>query len=144
MFFVGLIVLAAILMLRHPLFFIFMIAGFFYATALRPFPVAVAGIFATSILVNSLIAGLPATAAAWTFYLVIIAIQTVVISAGAVAGERVAEQNEQRRAALGGWRPRWRRTPGSTRSCSRRRARRASSRSASGWRARSTTRSPRA
>ena len=40
-------VLASILMLRQPLFFIFMIAGFFYATVLRPFPVAVAAIAVT-------------------------------------------------------------------------------------------------
>src|SRR4051812_39443369 len=33
-FFAGLLVLASALMLRHPLFFIFMIAGFFYATTL--------------------------------------------------------------------------------------------------------------
>ncbi len=99
-FFVGLIVLAAILMLRQPLFFIFMIAGFFYATVLRPYPVAVAGIFASSVLVNSLLAGLPATATGWTFYVVIIAIQTIVISAGTLAADRVAEQNEQRRATV--------------------------------------------
>ena len=52
-FFVGLLVLASILMLRQPLFFIFMIAGFFYATILRPLPLAVVGIFASSILVNT-------------------------------------------------------------------------------------------
>ena len=34
-------------MLRQPLFFIFMIAGFFYATVLRPFAVAVAAIAVT-------------------------------------------------------------------------------------------------
>src|SRR5262245_40669589 len=65
-FFVGLLVFAALLMLRQPLFFIFMIAGFFYASALRPLPVAVAGVAATSILVNSLVSGLPQNAAAWT------------------------------------------------------------------------------
>ena len=42
-FFVGLLVLASILMLRQPLFFIFMITGFFYATILRPLPLAVVG-----------------------------------------------------------------------------------------------------
>ncbi len=99
-FFVGILVLAAILMLRQPLFFVFMIAGFFYATALRPLPLAVAGVFATSVLVNTLIAGLPQTAEAWTFYLVLIAIQTTVIGAGAVGGEKLAEQNEERRVAL--------------------------------------------
>src|SRR5262245_42571388 len=56
-FFAGLLVLAAALMLRHPLFFIFMISGFFYATLVRPLPLAVVGVAATSLLINSLIAG---------------------------------------------------------------------------------------
>ena len=99
-FFVGLLVLASILMLRQPLFFIFMIAGFFYATILRPLPLAVVGIAASSILVNTLIAGVPQTAEAWTFYLAIIGVQTVAISAGAVFGEKVTEQSEERRQAL--------------------------------------------
>ena len=99
-FFVGLLVLAAALMLRHPLFFVFMIAGFFYATALRPMPLAVAGVFASSILVNTLIAGFPQTPEGWTFYLVIIGIQTVVISVATLYGERVAEQNEERREVI--------------------------------------------
>ena len=93
-------VLASILMLRQPLFFIFMIAGFFYASVLRPFAVAVAAIAVTSILVNSLIAGLPQTASAWTFWFVIIVVQTVVLSAGTFFGERVAEQNEVRRETV--------------------------------------------
>ena len=46
-FFVGLLVFASVLMLRQPLFFIFMIAGFFYATILRPLPLAVVGVAAT-------------------------------------------------------------------------------------------------
>jgi signal transduction histidine kinase len=96
-YFVGLLVFAGVLMLRQPLFFIFMIAAFFYASALRPMPVAVAGVVATSILVNSLVAGLPQTAAAWTFYLAIIIVQSIVISAGVVFGEKLSEQNEDRR-----------------------------------------------
>ena len=47
-FFVGLLGFAAALMLRDPTFFVFMIAGFFYASALKPLPLAVLGIFATS------------------------------------------------------------------------------------------------
>ena len=100
LFFAGLLVVASVLMLRHPLFFVFMIAGFFYATTLRPLPLAVVGIAATSFLVNTLIAGFPQSAAAWTFYLVIISVQTVAISAGAVIGEKMTEQNEERRKAL--------------------------------------------
>ena len=99
-FFIGLLALAAILMLRMPLFFIFMISGFFYASILRPLPLAFLGVFATSFLVNTLIAGFPQNAEAWTFYVVIIAIQTVVIGAGSIVGEKVTEQNEERRQAL--------------------------------------------
>ncbi len=99
-FFVGLLVFASVLMLRHPLYFIFMITGFFYATVLRPLPLAVLGVAASSILVNTLIAGFPQTPAAWTFYLAIIVVQTFAISAGAVVGEKVTEQSEERRQAL--------------------------------------------
>ena len=78
-----------------PLFFMFMISGFFYASVLRPLPLAFVGVFATSILVNTLIAGLPQNAEAWTFYVVIIVIQTVVISAG------VGHRREGHRAERG-------------------------------------------
>jgi signal transduction histidine kinase len=99
-FWVGIVVLASILMLRQPLFFIFMISGFFYATVLRPYPVAIMAVAVTSILVNSLLAGLPETPTAWTFWFVIIVVQTVVISAGTLIADRVAEQNDQRRATV--------------------------------------------
>jgi signal transduction histidine kinase len=99
-FFVGLLVLGSILMLRHPLNFVFMISGFFYATALRPMPLTVVGIGATSVLINTLIAGFPQTPEGWIFYVVIIAIQTTVIGAGVVVGEQASEQSEQRRRAV--------------------------------------------
>jgi signal transduction histidine kinase len=99
-FFVGVVVLASVLMLLQPLFFIFMISGFFYAGALRPYPVTVAGIGVTSILVNTLLTGVPRTPTAWTYYLVIIVIQTAVISAGSIIAARVSEQNEQRRETV--------------------------------------------
>jgi signal transduction histidine kinase len=99
-FFGGVLVLASVLMLQSPLYFIFMISGFFYASMLRPLPLAFVGVFASSFLVNTLIAGFPQNSEAWTFYLVIIAIQTIVIGAGVVVGEKVTEQNEERRQAL--------------------------------------------
>ena len=99
-FFVGLLLLASILMLRQPVFFIFMISGFFYASMLRPLWLAFLGVGATSFLVNTLIYGFPRSSEGWTFYLAIIGIQTVVIGAGVVVGEKVAEQNEERRQAL--------------------------------------------
>jgi signal transduction histidine kinase len=99
-FFVGLLALASILMLRMPLFFIFMISGFFYASILRPLPLAFLGVFATSVLINTLIAGFPQTPEVWTFYVVLITIQTLLIGAGSVVGEKVTEQSEERRQAL--------------------------------------------
>lgn len=100
LFFVGILALASLLMLREPVFFIFMISGFFYAGLLRPLPLAFFGVAATSILVNTLIAGFPRSADGWTFYLAIIGVQIVVIGAGVVVGEKVTEQNEERRRAL--------------------------------------------
>lgn len=99
-FFVGILILASILMLRQPLFFIFMISGFFYSSILRPLPLAFVGVFATSFLVNTLISGFPQNAEAATFYVVIITIQTLVLGFGTIAGEKISEQNEERRQAL--------------------------------------------
>ena len=99
-FFTGVLAFASILMLRQPVFFIFTISGFFYAAALRPLPLAIVGVFATSFLINTLIAGFPQTPEAWTFYVIIITLQTVIIGAGSVFGEKVSEQNEERRQAL--------------------------------------------
>ena len=98
-FFAGIVGIASVLMVRHPLFFVFMISGFFYATALRPLALAVVGVTVTSILVNTLIAGFPQSAEGWTFYLVIIVVQSVVISGATVFGERVSDQSEERRQA---------------------------------------------
>ena len=58
-FFAGIIVFASVLMLRQPMYFIFMISGFFYASVLRPLPLTFVGVFVTSVLVNTLIGGIP-------------------------------------------------------------------------------------
>ena len=99
-FFAGLLTFASVLMLHQPVFFIFMISGFFYASVLRPLPLAVVGVGATSILVNSLISGIPTSTSGWTFYLAIIVVQTIAIGGGVIIGERINEQSEQRRQAL--------------------------------------------
>ncbi len=100
LFFAGIIALASVLMLRQPMFFIFLISGFFYASVLRPLPLAFVAVFVTSVLINTLIGGIPTTAEWWAIYLAIISVQTVVIGAGVVVGEKVTEQNEERRQAL--------------------------------------------
>ena len=90
-YFVGLLALASGLLVRQPIFFLFMITGFFHASILRPWPVAVLGVAATSFLVNTLIAGFPRYGAVgWCIYLAIIVVQTVVIGFGAVAKFPVA------------------------------------------------------
>ena len=99
-FFVGLMAFASVLMLLEPRFFVFAVSGFFYASALRPLPFAILGVFMTSFLINTLLGGIPASADGWTFYLSIIVLQTVVIGGGTVLGEKVSEQNQERKEAL--------------------------------------------
>src|SRR5690349_17366795 len=99
-FFVGLLAFATVLMLREPRFFVFAISGFFYASVLRPLPLAILGVFLTSFLINTVLGGVPTSADGWTFYLSIIVLQTVVIGGGTVIGEKVSEQNQERKEAL--------------------------------------------
>src|SRR5262245_23947458 len=99
-FFVGILILASALMLRSSLFFIFMISGFFYAAVLRPPALTIVGVGATSALINTLLAGIPTEPAGWVFWVAIIAIQTIVIGFGTVIGERVTEQNVERRETV--------------------------------------------
>jgi signal transduction histidine kinase len=100
-YFIGLLALASVLMLRHPLFFIFAITGFFHASILRPWPLSVAGVAVTSTLINTLITGFPwPTTDQWFLYGAIIVIQTIAIGFGTVFGERLSELSEERRQAL--------------------------------------------
>jgi signal transduction histidine kinase len=100
-YFVGLMVLASVLMVRNPFFFVFAITGFFHASLLRPWPLTVIGVAATSILINTLITGFPwPTTDLWILYGAIIVIQTVAIGLGTVLGERLSELSEQRREAV--------------------------------------------
>ena len=96
-YFIGLLVIATALASREYIFFLFLITGFFHASVLRPWPVVFAGVFATSVLVNTVIGGFPTNTEWWTIYVAIIVIQTVVIGGGVLLGERIAEQSEHRR-----------------------------------------------
>src|SRR5690606_12463885 len=49
-YFVGLLLFASLLMARQPIFFVFASTGFFHASLLRPWALAMLGIAATSIL----------------------------------------------------------------------------------------------
>ena len=99
-YFIGLLVIASALASREYIFFLFMITGFFHASVLRPWPVVFAGVFATSVLVNTVIGGFPTNPEWWTIYVAIIAIQTLVIGGGVLLSERMAEQSEQRRLTV--------------------------------------------
>jgi signal transduction histidine kinase len=99
-YFIGLLVIGTALALREYLFFIFLITGFFHATVLRPWPLLIGGVFATSVIVNTVIGGLPTTPEWWSIYIAIIVIQTLAIGAGGLLGERLAEQSEQRRLTV--------------------------------------------
>jgi signal transduction histidine kinase len=99
-YFIGLLAIASVLAVREYLFFIFLITGFFHATVLRPWPVVIAGVFATSVLVNTVIGGFPTNAEWWTIWVAIIVIQTLVIGGGVLLGERMAEQSEERRLTV--------------------------------------------
>ena len=97
-YFVGLLVLATLLMTRNPMFFIFAISGFFHAALLRPMALIVAGVAATSILINTVITGFPwPTSDLWFLYGAIITIQVIAIGGGTVLGERMTELTEERR-----------------------------------------------
>jgi len=99
-YFIGLLAIASLLAVREYVFFIFLITGFFHATVLRPWPLLIAGVFATSVIVNTVIGGLPTNPEWWTIYVAIIVIQTLAIGGGGLLGERMAEQSEQRRVAV--------------------------------------------
>jgi signal transduction histidine kinase len=100
LYFIGLLAIGSLLALREPIFFIFLITGFFHAMVLRPWPFLVAGVFATSFLVNTVIGGFPTNNEWLTIYVAIIVIQTLAIGFGGIVGEKLAEESEQRRVAL--------------------------------------------
>jgi signal transduction histidine kinase len=101
-YFTGLLLLATVLMMREPAFFVFTITGFFHAAVLSPWYVTVLGVFATSVLINTIPLGIPAnpTVSEVAGYVSIIVIQTLAIGGGTVVGTKMTEQNEQRRKAL--------------------------------------------
>jgi signal transduction histidine kinase len=96
-YFAGLLVLFVALMSRDLVFVLFAITGFFHAYELRPLLLGVAGVFGTSVVINTMTLGpLEPTAQSIGTYLGIIAIQTAAISAGLVFAEKSAEQHRQR------------------------------------------------
>lgn len=100
-YFAGLLVLFYLLMARDPVFFIFVITGFFHAYLLNSWPLAFLGVFVTSVIVNSQILQFPSPDADSIFtFVIVVAIQTLAIGFGTIGGQKLAELSEQRRRAL--------------------------------------------
>jgi len=96
-YFAGLLVLFVALMSRDPVFILFTIAGFFHAYQLQPWPLGVAGVFGTSVALNTMAMGFPASdPTALATYLGVITIQTVAIGAGVVGVAKSAEHDRKR------------------------------------------------
>ncbi len=100
-YFVGLLAIAATLLLRHPLFYLFAITGMFHAIELRPWPVTILGVGATSTLIQTLTTGFPwATLEIASIFVTIIVIQTVAIGLGIVGSEKLLELSRQRKQTV--------------------------------------------
>ncbi len=97
-YFAGMLALAVALMARDVGFLLFTITGFFHAFELNPWYWAVAGVFGTSVAINTMTMG-PDLHSAGTvsLYVAVILVQTVAISSGKVLGDKLAEQHERRR-----------------------------------------------
>ncbi|MUL44318.1 sensor histidine kinase [Streptomonospora sp. PA3] len=97
----GMLALAGALMARDHTFLLFTITGFFHAFHLRPTWLGVAGVFATSLVLNAANIGVPgATAEDASGYIAVVLIQTAAISIGIVFGNKGAEQDRKREEAL--------------------------------------------
>jgi signal transduction histidine kinase len=100
-YFAGLLALFAALMSQDLVFLFFTITGFFHAYELRPWPLGVAGVFGTSVILNTMTLGFPAAApGAIGTYVGIIAIQTAAIGSGVLISEKAGEQQRQREAMV--------------------------------------------
>jgi signal transduction histidine kinase len=95
-YFAGLLALFVALMSRDTVFVLFAITGFFHAYELHPTWLGIAGIFGTSVALNTMTLPLERTAQSIGTYLGVIAIQTAAISAGLVFGEKFTEQQRRR------------------------------------------------
>lgn len=101
-YFLGLVVIGAVLMLHHPLFFPVLITGFFHAYILRPWPLILLGVGLTSLVLNSQVAEQPAdpTATELVVFLVIVGVQTVAISGGVLVGQKTTDLLGERRETV--------------------------------------------
>lgn len=106
-YFVGLIAVCCALMAHETLFLMFTITAFFHAMALRPRWMSFVGVGIASTALHTATMGLPGISDSdmpflyhLLVYVGVIGIQTVAIGAGLVAGERGAEQYQERQAMV--------------------------------------------
>lgn len=99
--FAGVLATAALLAFHDPIFVIYCTSGFFIAANFAPSKWTFAAVAATScILYSSTLDWSQATAQLIAFHLAIIAVQTVAIGGGAIAGIRIEERHSKYRKAL--------------------------------------------
>ncbi|WP_220700452.1 sensor histidine kinase [Mycetocola zhadangensis] len=100
-FFVGLLALCVALMAHSVIFLVFTIAGFFHAYLLRPWPLGVAGVLATSVVLNGSTMGVWANATPETIaeFALIVTVQTAAIGVGILLTAR-SEPEERKREEL--------------------------------------------
>ncbi len=96
----GMLAFGLVLSLREPVYFVYVISGFFQAHVMRSWWLTTAGVAATSLLVNIQIVAHDPTGESWTTYGIVVAIQTAAITMGMLGGEKLNELSEQRRGAL--------------------------------------------
>jgi signal transduction histidine kinase len=95
-FFAGSLVLYAVLMVRDPIFVLFAITGFFQAYNLKPWPLGVAGVFATSVCINTMTIGVRQLA----LFIGVIVIQSAAISTGILLNEKGLREQRKRQAMV--------------------------------------------
>ncbi|MFI6290936.1 sensor histidine kinase [Nonomuraea sp. NPDC050790] len=99
--FVGVLVTAALLTIHDPIFVIYCISGFFLAAHFAPSKWTFAAVAATSsVLYGSSLDWTQATPQLIAFHLAIIAVQTVAIGGGQIAGIRIEDRQRKYRKAL--------------------------------------------
>ncbi|MFS0704232.1 sensor histidine kinase [Cellulomonas sp. 179-A 9B4 NHS] len=100
-YFVGLLVLCVVLMGRDRVFLLFTVTGFLHAFELRPWPVGVVGVLATSVVLNTMTIGVPlATASSLGTYVGVIAVQTASVGLGVALVDRTTEQHRRRKEMI--------------------------------------------
>lgn len=99
-YFGGFVIVAAAMMLYSPVFVVYAITGFLHASLIRPWPLAFAGLAATSMIVYSTIVYPNGGLAEWLIYAGLVAFQTAAVGFGLYAGHRLVEVAARRRKAI--------------------------------------------